>query len=402
MSYSDVSGLRPGGHVSIKLKVSLVLMAMLLAAGACLLAQLTVVEDAALAHAADQSVTDANRIFTGLEQREASRLSSVLDLLMARTDLQDEFRERDREGLYAAARPEFERLEREYGITHWYFEEPEPASTVFLRVHRAELFGDKITRTTYRTSVSTKDYGTGKEVGRNGFALRVVHPYHDQEGEFLGYMELSEEMNHFLDLVKDSTGDDLALVLDKSAVDEERWNDARAERGLASNWDEDPELLLADTTSERVGLEDLTAPIASLADRGQVLRRKVSRGSTYVVGAFPLYDAAGNKVGAVLVENDITPLAKNLQEARNTAIALLALVGAIVVLLTLGIVDVFVFRRLAVLQRQVDGASHALANGDSVMSAVRPGRDDEIGRFETTFQGFLHRLDSTVDRISGK
>ena len=148
--------------------------------------------DEVSARSLEHSIEDFNH----LKESDIQKLSATMEALLVDKDIKNIYLEGDREKLYSHTFPFFEKIKEQYGITHWYFINPEPDSTCFLRVHNFDIFDDEIKRSTYVNSVKDKDFGTGIELGKTAFALRVVHPYYDGDGELIGYMELGEEIDH--------------------------------------------------------------------------------------------------------------------------------------------------------------------------------------------------------------
>src|SRR5512133_1397641 len=152
-----------------------------------------------------ESVVRAAAAYARLEKREVEKLSRLLDWLMADARFIATFKARDREKLLSLTQARFEKLKSVEGVTHWYFLEPEPARTCFLRVHSPKLFGDTVARETLTQAIATQEVGAGKELGKTAFALRVVKPIR-VDGAIIGYMELGEEIGHFLVNMKKQTG----------------------------------------------------------------------------------------------------------------------------------------------------------------------------------------------------
>src|SRR5690242_19040857 len=71
------------------------------------------------------------------------------------------FAERDKNRLLATAQPIFDEIRQSNNITHMYFIDPE--GTVFLRVHRPEQAGDKLSRATFRKADETGKIASGLE-----------------------------------------------------------------------------------------------------------------------------------------------------------------------------------------------------------------------------------------------
>ncbi len=238
--------------------------------------------------------------FEKFEQTDVAMLSKALDRLVVDPTLVGLFVARDRDKLYAAARPIFEKLKTEDQITHFYFLEPDPARTCFLRVHKPEQFGDVVSRDTFQQAIATKKIGYGKELGKTAFALRVVKPI-VKDGKIVGYMELGEEIDHFFERMQQQTGDDFGLLVDKQHVDRAELARIRHD----DRWDERPEVVLINSTMWDERHIALPVPLAKLPAAGAMVPEWEEEGRTYAGGAFPVKDAAGHVVGALFVRHKI-------------------------------------------------------------------------------------------------
>jgi hypothetical protein len=262
---------------------------------ACLLAALTLLPATALA-AAQDPVGEAAAAYAALERVDIGKLSAELDKLLADPAFVEPFVARDRAKLLAAAAPRFQKLKTGKLITHWYFIEPEPSQKIFLRVHAPQLSGDRVERATLKQAIATKKMGAGKELGKTAFALRVVKPIR-AKGAIVGYMELGEEVGHFLSRMKAQTGDDYAILADKSRVDRKALAEVRKE----DRWDERPDVVLIDSTVWNEATVSLGTSLAKLPADGTRLPAWVDGNVKYVGGAFPMRDAANDVVGVLFV-----------------------------------------------------------------------------------------------------
>ena len=123
--------------------------------------------------ASEQAMASAGATLNALERADVEKLDATLAGLMAHPGLAAAFAGRDRVKLRAIADPIFAELKR-HDVTHWYFLEPEPARTYFLRVHRPEQFGDVVASATLTAAIASRGRAAGKELGKTAFALRVV------------------------------------------------------------------------------------------------------------------------------------------------------------------------------------------------------------------------------------
>ncbi len=331
--------------------------------------------------AAAVSVRDAAGAFDAAEQAELEKLAATLDALLANPELREAFGARDRARLLAAAAPIFELMRERDGITHWYFHLPEEEGTVFLRVHRPELYGDAVERATLRRAAETQELGAGKELGKTAFALRSVRPW-VVDGKTIGYVELGQEIDHFLREMKARTGDDYGLLVKKRFLDEKAWASVLGPR--QNTWNDRPEVVVIDTTSFTDGLIDFEGDVEALPREGLVLDHLERDGRAFVRGVSPLSDAMGRKVGALFVLHDFTPQHAELEAGVSrvqATLVLLALAGAGV---TFVLIHLLVFRRLALLRRRIEAraAQDALPQG----RVVRLRTEDELGRLEGLFE----------------
>jgi hypothetical protein len=251
------------------------------------------------AEAAPESVVRAAAEYTALERAEVARLSGLLDGLLADPAFIAPFQARNREALLAQAKPRFTRL-MAAGVTHWYFLEGEPTRACFLRVHQPALFGDEVRRETLSRAIATQQVGAGKELGKTAFALRVVKPIR-VAGAVVGYMELGEEIGDFLVKLRQQTGDDFGLLVDKRRIDRQLLAKVRGE----DRWDERPDVVLIDSTFWNEALLSLPIPFERLPDQGVRAGEGTSAGGRFVDGVFPVRDAANQVVGALYVRHKL-------------------------------------------------------------------------------------------------
>jgi hypothetical protein len=266
---------------------------------------------AACAHAADpvavaasapphESVARAAATYAALERAEVEKLSRLLDGLVGDPAIVSTFQARNREKLLARTQKRFEKLKATQRVTHWYFLEPEPARTAFLRVHSPTLFGDTVGRETFSRAIATKEIGFGKELGKTAFALRVVKPVR-VKGAVIGYMELGEEIGDFLLEMKRKTGDDFGLLIDKRRLDRAELAKVRGE----DRWDERADVVLVDSTVWNERLLELPVAFDQIPDVGIRTGEWTEGTRKFLGGAFPVRDAASRVVGVLYVRHPL-------------------------------------------------------------------------------------------------
>jgi hypothetical protein len=383
--------------LSIKAKIAITVVASLVAIAAtnAALARYNFEQD--MRFAADQAVAAAARSFRGMEQRETDKLSTALDALLGEPAFAAFFALRDRDRLLGAAAPIFKELKARHHVTHWYFIDPAPERTCFLRVHRPDLFGDVVNRQTLLGAVRTGETSAGKELGQTAFALRVVRPF-VVDGKVIGYMELGQEIDDFLDRMKAETGDEFALVIEKKFLDEKAWAASRGER--RNSWGDDPEVLTVDATSPDAPVAGTSAEARNVPDGGRYVG-PVDRGDRrFVRGVVPVLDASGQRVGGLFVLHDVTALRDRASSEAMRVVLLIGTVAVLVVGLLLILFEVLVFRRIARMTSAMEDVSLRLAGGDyDVGSSIQPKLADEIGRFEQFLGSFLRTIGSTLREL---
>jgi hypothetical protein len=317
--------------------------------------------------------------FAAQQQAEIEKLAAAIDGLAASDQLRAAFLARDRARLLALAEPTFHTLRDHDRISHWYFHEPDPSRKVFLRVHRPELFGDRVERATLARAADTGELGAGLELGRTAFALRVVRPWvHD--GQVIGYLELAEEVDHFLAAMKGRTGDDYGLLVKKRYIDQQAW--AAVLRPLANSWNGRADVLAVDATSVAEGLLDYDGDLEQLGPRGAVLGEAVIGGRAWMRGVFPITDAAGRAVGGLFVAHDFSGHHAAVQEAQRITWALLLGLAAVASAGFALLARRLVFRRVHALRDRLERRTAGRA------PAGRPGEmtsHDDLARLEALF-----------------
>jgi hypothetical protein len=325
----------------------------------------------------------ANEAFQAQQAAEVGKLGAALDALMASRELREAFLRRDRPGLQALAGPVLEVLRDRDHISHWYFHEPGPDLSVFLRVHRPELFGDATNRITLRRAADTGEMGAGLELGRTAFALRVVRPWF-ANGRLIGYMELAEEVDHFLTAMRSRTGDEYGLLVQKRFLDEKGWAAVLGPR--ANTWNARPDVVVVDATGFTEGLAGYDGDVERLPETGRFLGEVLRAGHASIHGAFPVADAAGRRVAALYVVHDFTAHHQAVHGGRRQALVVLLLLALGVAATTALLLRLWVFRRLAAVRRRLEQRLGGLAPRGA------PGgfaSHDDLGRLEALFDRAL-------------
>jgi hypothetical protein len=368
-------------RASTRIRLGAALGAAVLGTGLAAALAVGAITEASMEGAAAESLRLAAGMFSALERGDADKMASTLDALMARDDLREAFLARDRARLQAAAEPIFRVLRERDGITHWYF--IEPSRECFLRVHKPDLYGDRIARTTLARAAETGGLAFGKELGQTAFALRVVRPW-VVDGRTLGYLELAEEIDHFLVRMKRETGNEFGILVKKSFLDEQAF--ARVLGGSGRAWGARADVAVVDTTTFTQGIIDFQGDLDAVPDAGRLLEEEVRDGRAWIRGIFPMRDAADRRVGALFVLHDFTPTHEGLARGRRRTMGVVVLLSLAGLALVWGAIEWLVFARL---RRSLS----LLERGPVALG----GRRDELERLERLAGGVA----ATRPRASG-
>lgn len=391
--------------MSIKQKLIAAIVGCMLALAAVTAALVEVASARSVRFAAEQAVAAAGAGLRAMEQADVEKLDATIRALAVHPGLVEAYRARDRARFLEVATPIFRELERAHGVTHFYVHLPD--RTNFVRVHRPELFGDAVARPTLAAAVATRRRGAGKELGATAFALRVVEPW-VVHGEIVGYLELGEEIGHFLGRLKAQTGDDYALVVSKRdgaghpLLERPAWAAMKGAQQKPDDWDAFPDVVLVDDTAGAPA-DVAGVAVGGLRPSGQLLGEFTRDRRTFARGAVPVADAAGSQVGAVVVLHDISALHDGMRRARAGILITLGAVAVVLALLMVGLVQRLVFARLDRMTSSLEDLGARLAGGEYDVGRLAPsGPRDEIGRFEEFVGSFLTVIGGLVRDLTAR
>jgi len=342
---------------------------------------------------ATESVTGAQKLFGILESREISKMTTAGDILLTNAQFRDALAAKDRDRLLAIAQPLMPELKQQ-GITNWIFHTVEPEQTVLLRVHNPGVSGDHLNRFMTKEVARTHAVVSGSELARAGFALRTIRPVYDAKGAVAGYVEFGEELGSFARTMKEQTGNDYALLLNKKFVDRKNWADTSAALHRRDNWDDNAAYVLNDKTTASDDIMQFQGDLESIPAEGEVLERFQRDDSVLVRGLFPIHDAAGNAVGAIFVVRDITDFYVSVRQTQLVLMAVTVVVLALGAIVVVVLLNRLVFQRLRdiiqVATRVVGGAYH---------TAIQVSGNDEVSQFEQLFEQFRHVFVDVLSQV---
>ena len=346
------------------------------------------------------SLKSANTSFTSVLKNETQKLSVALDLLMNDKQAKQYFINQQIDSLYTHSKPVFELLRNNYDITHTYYIMPEPDKTCFLRMHNPAKNNDTITRITYKNAIETKTFASGLELGKTAFALRVVHPYFNNNNQLIGYMEVGEEIDHFFDIMKSETGNDFVVTVEKKFLNEDKWKSAQEINKSMTNWNHLTNDVILTQTTNNISIKNIS--VTDIPKNRKIIKTnfKIDK-KIFIVGLFPLYDAGNRKVGAIYFTHDITKIYNDLKISTLKMLAIF-----IIVLFILGIIILFILHKIIVKPITFATKSLKKISQKQINFQIEKNRTDEIGELyksineiNNNFNEIIKNIDNTATTV---
>ncbi|MBW6493273.1 MAG: GGDEF domain-containing protein [Burkholderiaceae bacterium] len=260
---------------------------------------------------------------------QARLLGAIMETITHNDALMKAMESRDREALFSLASPMAAELRRHFGITHFYFLDPE--RKVVLRAHQPHNFGDIIERITTAEAARTGTAIDGMELGEsNILTQRRVSPWRDGT-RLIGYVELGIDLEQILGAHHLLARKPLFPLLYKSNLDRSGWEAGMRMLGDVPNWDLFPSFVIGLHSGEAMPGE-LADQLAKALAAGDQSTDLVLGDAHYSAVFLPLIDVSGKAVGQLLALIDVSAA---LAESRQTFYAGTLVSVVIAVLLVL-------------------------------------------------------------------
>jgi PAS domain S-box-containing protein len=234
---------------------------------------------------------------------QAQLLKTQLDTIVHDPALMKAWQDKDFGALTVLAKPFFERLKQDYGISHYYFIEPD--RTCFLRVHQPERRGDLIDCYTLRTAERSGEDSWGVELGHlSTLTLSYDHPV-KIDGKIIGYLELGMESGRFFPELAREIGMESLMVLRKNYTTQEKFEAGRKIFGFSGQWE---------TYPDYVAIHQTVPDFPPRVDQW-LYQKDPSTGikvfevpqgkQRFACGVIPLFDIEGRDAARLLIMRDV-------------------------------------------------------------------------------------------------
>ncbi len=269
--------------------------------------------------------------FENILLTESQKLSLTVDLLSDNREAKKLFAEQKLDDLFNLLSPLYSNLTKNYQISQVFFIEKEPLKTCLLRMHAPERRGDRLDRYSLNQAIQSKKLITGLELGSRKFSLRAISPYFFED-RLLGYIEVSQEIDNFFDLMKQQSGDDYLVAIEQSYITDKSLLEAnKASSGNLKNQ------IIINSTNPNFDFSSLISQNTP-TDKVILNNHFKSGDKVYVIGALPLKELSGRLVGALYFKRDITEYYnENVSSIQRSVIVflLIALIFSFLAVLTI-------------------------------------------------------------------
>ena len=346
--------------------------------------QITSIEHNTLA-----SIPNYEKKFDTYIESEANNITSYLELVKEKKQLQDLMKENNRKKLYEVVKPIFDHLNTNSDITHFYFIKTD--GQILLRVHDENRHSDIVKRYTFVKSKEKLAPFYGLEFGiKKNYTLRVVHPWF-VDGKLIGFVEIGKEVDKVIDSLSDQLGIELYFGVKKSILNN---STSYVKKRLKNIKQTDSQYIVYTTTT-------IPKNINWLMNGNDEFSWVTLDKQVYISHKSTLRDVSGDDLGVILYLVNITK-EHNEFTATMTNLIVIMIIGTFL-LLTIG----FLFARqsqrkinttLETLQLAKDKAENLLSEQKNLLSLFDKS-DSVLFKWNNDEQRSIEYLSNNVDKV---
>jgi len=187
--------------------------------------------------------------------------------------------------------------------------------------------------------------------------------------------------------------------VDKQYIDQQKWSETMAERGVRDNWNDIADyVIVASTMTRERGSEELSETHVKTHAKtcfSSELLKEVKEGvvtlgqfeeeaGTFVCGGTPLRDAENKIIGVTVTPHDISAIALVSKQTNNVLFLTTMILGLIVVMITFIVISILVSQPLTQLTRTIEQLSRGNLNAE-INPKLKESKD-EIGDLARAFE----------------
>ena len=251
-----------------------------------------------------QLQSTASNLYKNSIKQNAKALQTIMDSLSTDRELAAALSRQDRPRLLQHSASIYENFNRHYGITHFYFSNPERVN--ILRVHKPEKYGDTINRQTTLLAHQDKADHYGVELGTMGtLTLRYVKPWYEEKTHvLLGFVELGMEVDGSVDMIRSLLGLDIFVLVNKQYLERKSWEEGSQTFGYKTDWERFSQIVVGMET--RQSLPDALSTLIQKMDFNDpkpIVISQLEANDQYAI-FIPLDDVLGQPVGDLVMIKD--------------------------------------------------------------------------------------------------
>ncbi len=335
-----------------------------------------------------------SKIIQNTINTQATRAASKASIFVNEPEVQETFRQHDREKLIKIVQPAFRLQHEKFGTVDGHFHLPSAVS--FLRIYKTDTYGDDLSATRKLIVAAQKEQQPlhGIEISTTGVSIKGVDIVKDDQG-FIGTLEVGVSFVHVLENVKINTGFDAGAFIDdatmnKVATSAPKPDHERIIGGFRNVFATDWAKIRSVVTPELMkNVNDVTYKVEEL--HGQFLGLVI----------VPLLDFKGAQIGFIWAVGNFNEYQKQLRICLITNISITLLQ----ILFLTGLVMI-IFKALLLLPIvDIDEKLHRLSQGKAIIDetidleiAHLTHRQDEVGSLARNLEKFTKYIANYLKR----
>ena len=276
-------------------------------------------------------------LYEGTLREESRLIQALLDFYSRDVRMVELFSRRDRDSLYRYAAPIFSEIKQRYGISHFYFIDPD--RRCFLRMYNPEKFGDIITRYTLEKAFASGEPHSGVELGSSGtLTLRVDYPLF-VDGTLVGFIALGKEVENLMPVISGILGVEVMMLVESRFLNKASWEEGQRLMGHERSWEEIPGHVVVGSTLAAVprGLEAYLAN--SHGSDGERFFNVSLDNRHFRAGITPLFVSSGEEIGEIIAMKDFSGAEHSMQMLTGLLISLVVVMSGFLLVFVYGVIN---------------------------------------------------------------
>ncbi len=210
------------------------------------------------------------------------------------------------------------------GVTHVYLKDAH--GKVIKRLHNESIAGDQRNSILQEIALKRDSSAIGLEIGRHGtVVLRAqMAIWNNENKQLLGFLEIGEPLDHVLKNISLRQSDQLHIVLHKSAISREQWQEAvDNKRGNGWQWDSMPNSVLVHSSLSAIP-DSFLQVFNHYPEQGHDhdnATHLIHEGRKWRFTVRTLYDATGVDIGCMITAIDISEVGLDLRTVGSVLVA---------------------------------------------------------------------------------